>query len=76
MLQSMDTQDTLLFHKARTKARASSMPMHNKCNAIKKKTQHLLSVSYVCNRGHDTGNTVLLHKARTKAHASSMPVSK
>ena len=41
-----NTGDTLLLHKARTKARASFMPVHNKCNEIKNKTQHLLVVTH------------------------------
>ena len=38
MLLSKDTRDTLLLHKARTKVRASSMPMHNRCNEIKNRS--------------------------------------
>ena len=41
-----DIGDTLQLHKACTKARASSMPMHNRSNEIKKKTQHLLAVTH------------------------------
>ena len=41
-----DTRDTLQLHKACTKARASSMPVHNRCNEIKNKTQHLLAVTH------------------------------
>ena len=33
-----DTGDTLQLHKARTKARASSMPVHNRCNEIKNRS--------------------------------------
>ena len=41
-----DTGDTLELHEARTKARASSMPAHNKCNEIKNKTLHFLAVTH------------------------------
>ena len=41
-----DTGDTLQLYKACTKARASSMPMHHRCNEIKNKTQHLLVVTH------------------------------
>ena len=61
----------MLLHKARTKARASSMPVHNRCNEIKNIS---FFSSHACSRGDDTGDTLLLHKACTKAHASSMPV--
>ena len=66
-----DTGDTLLLHKARNKARASSMPVHNMCNEIKKIP--FFSI-HTCRRGDNIGDTLLLHKARTKARASSMPV--
>ena len=33
-----DTGDTLQLHKASTKARASSMPVHNRCNEIKNRS--------------------------------------
>ena len=59
------------MHKARTKARASSMPVHNRCNEIKNRS---FISSHACSRGDDTGDTLELHKARTKARASSMPV--
>ena len=66
-----DTGDTLLLHKAHTKARASYIPVHNRCNEIKNRSFFSIDA---CSRGHGTGDTLLLHKARTKAHASSMPV--
>ena len=66
-----DTRDTLLVHKARTKARASSMPVHNKCNEIKNRS---FFSCHACSRGDNTGDTLELHEARTKARASSMPV--
>ena len=47
MLQSNDTRDTLLLHKACTKASASSMPVHNQCNEIKNITEHLLALTHV-----------------------------
>ena len=55
----------------RTKARASSMPVHNRCNEIKNGS---FICNHACSRGHGTEDTLQLHKARTKAHASSMPV--
>ena len=66
-----DTGDTLLLHKARTKAHASSMPVHNRYNEIKNRS---FICSHACSRGDNTGDTLQLHKARTKARASSMPV--
>ena len=66
-----DTRDTLLLHKARTKARASSMPMHNSCNEINNRS---FISNHACSRGDNTGDTLQLHKACTKAHASSMPM--
>ena len=71
MLQSNDRQDTLLLHKARTKARASSMPVHNRCNEIKKRS---VFSSHACSRGDGIGDTLQVHQACTKARASSMPV--
>ena len=41
MLQSKDTQDTLLLHKAHTKARASSMPVHSRRYVVNNKTLYL-----------------------------------
>ena len=41
ILQSNDTRDTLLLHKARTKVHASSMPMHSWHHVINNKTLHL-----------------------------------
>ena len=41
-----DIGDTLQLHKARTKVRASSMPVHNRCNEIKNKTLHFLAVTH------------------------------
>ena len=58
------------MHKARTKARASSMPVHNRCNEIKNRS---FFSCHACSRGDNTGDTLELHKARTKARASSMP---
>ena len=71
MLQSKDTRDTLLLHKACTKARASSMHVHNRCNEMKSRS---FMSSHACSRGDDIGDTLQLHKARTKVRASSMPV--
>ena len=68
-----DTGDTLQLHKARTKARASSMPMHSQRHVIINKAPTFIS-SHACSRGDDTGHTLYLHKACTKARASSMPV--
>ena len=65
------TGDTLQLHKARIKARASSMPVYNRCNVIKNRS---FISSHACTRGHGTEDTLQLHKARTKARASSMPV--
>ena len=73
MLQCNNTQDTLLLHKARTKACASSMPMHSRCHIINNKTQHFFS-NHACSRGDDIGETLQLHKICSKARASSMPV--
>ena len=53
-----DTGDTLQLHKARTKARASSMPVHNKCNEIKNRS---FICSHACSRGGNTGGTLQLH---------------
>ena len=46
MLQTKDTRDTLLLHKARTKARASSMPVHSRRHVINNKTLHLSAVTH------------------------------
>ena len=46
MLQSNDTRDTLLLHKARTKARALSMPVHSWRHVINNKTLHLSAVMH------------------------------
>ena len=40
MLQNHDTRHTRIKHKARTKALASSMPMHNWCQKIKYKIEN------------------------------------
>ena len=66
-----DTRDTLLLHKACTKAHASSMPVHNRCNEIKNKS--FISID-ACSKGDSSGDTLQLHKAYTKARASSMPM--
>ena len=66
-----DTRDTLQPHKACTKAHASSIPMHNRCNEIKNKSFIKIDA---CSTSDDTGDTLQLHKACTKALASSMPV--
>ena len=58
MQQSNDTRDTLLLHKACTKARASSMPVHSKCNEINNIT---FISSDACSRGDDTGDTYSVH---------------
>ena len=63
--------DTLQLHKARTKARASSMPVHNRCNEINNRS---FICNHACSKGHGTEDTLQLHKARTKARASSMPM--
>ena len=49
------TEDTLLLHKARTKAHALSMPVHNRCDAIKNRS---FISSHACSRGHSTGDTL------------------
>ena len=46
MLQSKDTRDTLLLHKARTKAHASFMPVHSLRYIIINKTLHLSAVMH------------------------------
>ena len=46
MLQSNNTRDTELLHKACTKARASSMTVHNQCNEIKNITRHLFALTH------------------------------
>ena len=46
MLQSKDTRDTLLLHKACTKAHASSMPVHGLRYIIINKTLHLSAVTH------------------------------
>ena len=46
ILLSKDTQDTLLLHKASTKAHASSMPVHSQCCVIINKTLHLSVVTH------------------------------
>ena len=61
------------LHKACTKARASFMPMHNRCNEIKNKRLHL-SALHACSKGDNRGDTLQLHKACTKARASFMPM--
>ena len=66
-----DTGDTLQLHKTCTKAHASSMPVHNRCNEIKNRS--FISI-HACSRGDATGDTLQLHKACTKVRASSMPM--
>ena len=68
--EAANTGDTLQLHLARTKTRASSMPVH-KCNEIKNGS---FICNHACSRGHGIEDTLQLHKARTKAHASSMPM--
>ena len=46
MLQSHDTRDTQLQHKACAKARASSMPVENWCNKIKNIIEHLSPLTH------------------------------
>ena len=41
-----DTRDTLLLHKAHTKARASSMPVHSRHHVIINKTLHLSAITH------------------------------
>ena len=41
-----DTRDTLQLHKAHTKARALSMPIHNQRHVIINKTLHLSAVTH------------------------------
>ena len=53
------TQETQLqLHKARTKARASSMPVHNRCNEINNRS---FIYSHACSRGGNIGDIVQLH---------------
>ena len=68
-----NTGDTLQLHKACTKVRASSMPMHSRCHIINNKTQHLSAVTHAA-KATTQENTLQLHKACTKGGASSMPV--
>ena len=68
-----DIGDTLQLHKACTKGRASSMPVHSWRHIINNKTLHL-SPFHACSRGDDAGDTLQLCKACTKACALSMPV--
>ena len=53
-----NTGDTLQLYLARTKARASSMPMHNKCNEIKNRS---FICSHACSIGGNTGDTLQVH---------------
>ena len=66
-----DTGDPLQLHKARTKAHASSMPVHSRCSEIKNKS--FISID-ACSWGDDRGDTLQQHKTCTKGRASSMPV--
>ena len=68
----VETHCSCTRHKARTKARASSMPVHNRCNEINNRS---FICSHACSRGtRQHRRHTAVAQARTKARASSMPV--
>ena len=67
--KGLSTRDTQLLHKARTKARALSMPMHSRHYIINNKTLYLLAVTHAAKASaHETHSCYTRHVPRCMPH--------